>query len=140
MVTLHVRIQWISDKMREYCRLYQLVARSCIASQYRQWFVAHIWKREITIGTAEPSIEAVHCSIQPNPASGEAWLLMDEIPGEDWTVEITDVTSRRVLEMTLDDRQQVQLLPLTGFSPGVYFVTLRDTHNVLARRRLVVVR
>lgn len=99
-----------------------------------------IWKREITVGTSAPSAEIMHCTLQPNPASGEAWLLLDEIPGETWAVEITDLTGRQVWEKMLDNRQQAQLLTVAGFSPGVYFVSLRDSRNVLARKRLVVVR
>lgn len=87
----------------------------------------------------EADIPVTHGVIYPNPARRTATLLFDSRSGLDATLKISDITGREVFsrEMTTFAGQNKVVLNVSGFTPGVYLVSLSGKWGKMVEKMVV---
>lgn len=74
--------------------------------------------------------------VYPNPTVGMLTLELPALSGQAATIEITDLTGRRIMTQVLRQAPQSQL-DLGGLKAGIYILSVYATDGVRTRRVVV---
>lgn len=76
--------------------------------------------------------------IYPNPAREDLYVRFTE-KGE-FSISISDLTGKRVLEKTNYGSNDILIIPLETLAPGIYQIYIHSEEKLLERKHLVVIR
>ncbi|MBN1118199.1 MAG: T9SS type A sorting domain-containing protein [Bacteroidales bacterium] len=97
-------------------------AANCPAAQ-------SVFVEENCISVDEHLWEYLDINIFPNPASSVLHIQIDIKKQEDWTVELMDITGRRVFSDIISDRSYYEnKIEVGELQKGVYFISIRNSN------------
>lgn len=130
---------------------YGIFHQACMTTDYGSYFECYAENDEpvfpedanciLTVGTNEvPAVEQKF-EIYPNPATTQITLSTNSVSGADVLVKISDLTGRtlKTENWKVNTGKNVKSLDLSGFNPGMYFVTLTGENGETVARKKVLV-
>ncbi len=101
-------------------------------------YLDNIWLEATTTAT-EGDQHVVAINLQPNPTSGYSILKGQGITGQDVQLTIHSPSGIQLLDkkIVLTDGQWQEMIDLSRFQPGVYFVKLINAHGTVWTEKLV---
>ena len=97
----------------------------------------HIVIDENAITFVSDKQPANHFNLFPNPATDRITVMFDRPLGDLTIMEMTDVNGRRVMQQKMEQGLQQATFNVMGLTPGVYFLTVRNSSGILAKKLVV---
>jgi hypothetical protein len=92
------------------------------------------------VSTAEERLGLNRISIRPNPASEQAWLEVEMVRPENWSVAILRPDGRLMTQLPVQEWSagaQGIALPVHQLSPGLYLVRLQSSEAIVTRKLII---
>lgn len=94
------------------------------------------------VGMTEPTISDSKLRVYPNPSAGNITLETESLSATNIQIDVSDLTGRKLKTETWKTNagKNIKSLDLSGFTSGIYFITLSGEKSEIVGRKKILLK